>query len=105
VGEIEIKWIYDVFNPVEVYVQLDQFVQLDSLNIDGVFEIRELGFAYRVSQASRHDKIYNLISEKVIEARSESFEGRMETGGKFKYEGTGECSRDIDGSKWCGSKD
>jgi hypothetical protein len=48
-GEIEIKWIYDVFNLVEIYVQLDQFVQLNGLNVDGVFEIRELGFAYRVS--------------------------------------------------------
>jgi hypothetical protein len=34
--------------------------------------------------------MYDLISEKVIEAKSESFEGRMETGGKFKYEDTGD---------------
>jgi hypothetical protein len=49
VGEIETKWIYDVFDPIEVHVQLDQFVQLDGLDVDGVFEIRELGFAHRVS--------------------------------------------------------
>jgi hypothetical protein len=90
VGEIETKWIYNVFDPVEVHVQFDQFMQLNGLDVDGVFEIRELGFAYRVSQASRHDKIYDLTSEKVIEARSESFEGRMETGGEFKYENTGD---------------
>jgi hypothetical protein len=29
-------------------MQLDQFMQLNGLDIDGVFEIRELGFAYRV---------------------------------------------------------
>jgi hypothetical protein len=34
--------------------------------------------------------MYDLINEKVIEARPESFEGRMETGGEFKYEGTGD---------------
>jgi hypothetical protein len=47
-GEIETKWIYDVFDLVEIYVQFDQFVQLDGLDINGVFEIRELDFAYRV---------------------------------------------------------
>jgi hypothetical protein len=26
VNEIEIKWIYNVFNPVEIHVQLDQFM-------------------------------------------------------------------------------
>jgi hypothetical protein len=90
VGEIEIKWIYDVFNLVEVYVQFNQFMQLNGLDIDGVFEIRELGFVYRVSQASRHDKMYDLTSEKIIEIRFKFFEGRMETGGEFKYEGTGD---------------
>jgi hypothetical protein len=48
-GEIEIKWIYDVFNLVKIYVQFNQFMQLDDLDIDNVFEIRELGFAHRVS--------------------------------------------------------
>jgi hypothetical protein len=67
-------------------------VQLDDLNINNVFEIRELGFAYRVSQTNRYNEIYDLISEKVIEIRSEFFEGRIETGGKFKYEGTGDIS-------------
>jgi hypothetical protein len=36
--------------------------------------------------------MYDLTSKKVIEARSESFEERIETGGKFKYEGTGDIS-------------
>jgi hypothetical protein len=36
--------------------------------------------------------MYDLISEKVIKIRSESFERRMETGGKFKYEGTGDIN-------------
>jgi hypothetical protein len=67
-------------------------MQLNDLNVDGVFEIRELGFAHRISQANRHNKIYDLISKKVIEARSEFFEGRMETGGKFKYKDTGDIS-------------
>jgi hypothetical protein len=71
-------------------MQFDQFVQLDGLNIDSVFEIRELGFAHRVSQASRHDEMYNSINEKIIEAKSESFEGRIETGDEFKYKGTGD---------------
>jgi hypothetical protein len=34
--------------------------------------------------------MYDLTNEKIIKARSESFERRMETGGKFKYEGTGD---------------
>jgi hypothetical protein len=33
--------------------------------------------------------MYNLINKKVIEARSKFFEKRMETGGKLKYEDTG----------------
>jgi hypothetical protein len=90
VGEIKTKWIYDVFDPVEIHMQLNQFVQLNGLDVDSVFEIRELGFAHRVSQASKHNKMYNSTSKKIIETRSESFEGRIETGGKFKYEGTGD---------------
>jgi hypothetical protein len=65
-------------------------MQLDGLDVDSVFEIRELSFAYRVSQASKHNKMYNLISEKVIETKSESFEKKIKTGGKFKYEDTGD---------------
>jgi hypothetical protein len=34
--------------------------------------------------------MYDLISEKVIEIRSESFERRIEIGGKFKYKDTGD---------------
>jgi hypothetical protein len=34
--------------------------------------------------------MYDLISKKIIEARSESFEGRMKIGGKFKYKDTGD---------------
>jgi hypothetical protein len=36
--------------------------------------------------------MYNLISEKIIEVRSESFEEKIETGGKFKYKDTGDIS-------------
>jgi hypothetical protein len=67
-------------------------VQLNSLNINGVFEIRELDFVYRVSQINKHDKMYNLTSEKIIEARSEFFEGKIKTGDKFKYKSTGDIS-------------
>jgi hypothetical protein len=73
-------------------VQLDQFIQLNGLNINGVFEIRELDFAHRVSQISKHDKMYNLTNKKIIKARSESFERRMKTGDKFKYKDTGDIS-------------
>jgi hypothetical protein len=67
-------------------------MQLNGLDIDSVFEIRELGFAHRVSQANRHDKIYDLINKKVIEARSKFFEERIKIGDKFKYEDTGDIN-------------
>jgi hypothetical protein len=67
-------------------------MQLNDLDVNSVFEIRKLGFAYRVSQTNRHDKMYNLINKKVIEARSKSFEKKIETGGKFKYKDTGDIS-------------
>jgi predicted DNA-binding helix-hairpin-helix protein len=89
-GEIEIKWIYNVFDLIKIHVQFNQFVQLNDLNIDSVFEIRELDFVHRVFQANRHDKMYNLTSEKIIEIRSKFFEERIETGGKFKYKDTGD---------------
>jgi hypothetical protein len=73
-------------------MQLDQFMQLNNLNINSVFEIRELGFAYRVFQTNKHNKIYNLISKKIIEVRSKSFERKIETGDKFKYKNTGDIS-------------
>jgi hypothetical protein len=65
-------------------------MQLNGLDIDSVFEIRELGFAHRVSQTNKHDKIYDLTSKKVIKTKSESFERRIKTGGKFKYKDTGD---------------
>jgi hypothetical protein len=36
--------------------------------------------------------MYDLISKKIIKARSESFERRIETGDKFKYKNTGDIS-------------
>jgi hypothetical protein len=65
-------------------------MQLNDLDVNNVFEIRELSFAYRVSQANKHDKIYDSTSKKIIEIRSKSFERRIEIGGKFKYKDTGD---------------
>jgi hypothetical protein len=62
------------------------------LNIDNIFEIRELGFAYRISQTNRYNKMYNLISKKIVKTKSEFFEERIEIGGKFKYKGTGDIN-------------
>jgi hypothetical protein len=67
-------------------------MQLNGLDIDGVFEIWELGFAYRVSQTNKHDEMYNLISEKIIKVRFKSFEKRIKTDDKFKYKDTGDIS-------------
>jgi hypothetical protein len=67
-------------------------MQLNGLNINSVFEIRELGFAHRVSQISKYNEMYNLTNKKIIKIRSESFEGRIKTGDKFKYENTGDIS-------------
>jgi hypothetical protein len=36
--------------------------------------------------------MYDLTSKKVIEIRSEFFEGRIEIGDKFKYKSTGDIS-------------
>jgi hypothetical protein len=34
--------------------------------------------------------MYNSTSKKIIKVRSKSFEGKIKTGGKFKYKGTGD---------------
>jgi hypothetical protein len=73
-------------------MQLNQFIQLNSLNVDDVFEIRKLGFTHHISQINRHNKMYDLISEKIIKAKFKSFERRIKTGGKFKYKGTSDIS-------------
>jgi hypothetical protein len=39
--------------------------------------------------------MYDLTSKKIIKTRSKSFEGKIETGDKFKYENTGDI-----GVKW-----
>jgi hypothetical protein len=36
--------------------------------------------------------MYDLTSKKIIKIRFEFFERRIKTGGKFKYEGTGDIS-------------
>jgi hypothetical protein len=70
-------------------MQFNQFMQLNNLNIDGIFEIRELDFVYRIYQINKHDEIFDLINNKIIEAKSEFFEGRIEISVKFKYKNTG----------------
>ena len=64
-------------------------MQLNSLNVDDSFEIRELDFAHCIFQTNKHDRIYNSINKKIIEVRSKSFEGRIEINDKFKYKDTG----------------
>jgi hypothetical protein len=39
---------------------------------------------------TKYNKMYDLTSEKVIKARSKSFEERIETDSKFKYKDTGD---------------